>query len=146
MYALVVSFGYIIQWSLLFYDQRRSYILWLEICHHKFCHNYRHRHKFFWKCGPFQIFIFWYLKILFCWSALFISFFAAYFLLAYSYAKLFTVFVYGSWIWYFYEYIWKPVYCLSLLRGLPSKIQKSVEFVLKSTVPKTHFARTQTTW
>jgi len=28
--ALVVSFGYIMQWSLLFYDQRRSYIFWLE--------------------------------------------------------------------------------------------------------------------
>ena len=89
------------QWSLLFYDQRRSYIFWLEICHH----------KFFWKCGPFQIFIYWYLQIPFCWSALFISFFAVYFLLAYLYTKLFTVFVYGSWICIFlYEYIWKSVY------------------------------------
>ena len=36
--STVVSFGYM-QWSFLFYDQRRSYILWLEICDHKFCHN-----------------------------------------------------------------------------------------------------------
>ena len=37
--------------------------------------------------------------------------FAVYFLLAYLYPKLFTVFVYGSWICIFlYEYIWKSVY------------------------------------
>jgi len=41
--------------------------------------------------------------------------FAVYFLLAYFYAELFTVFVYGSVheYAYFYEYIWKPVYCKS---------------------------------
>jgi len=34
------------------------------------------------------------------------------FLLAYLYAKLVTVFVYGSWICIFcYEYIWKKVHC-----------------------------------
>jgi len=38
--------------------------------------------------------------------------FAVYFLLSYLYAKLFTVFVYGSWICIFcYEYIWKRVHC-----------------------------------
>ena len=68
--------------------------------------------SYFENVAIFQIFIYWYFKILFCWSALFISFFAVYYLLAYLYAKLFTVFVYGSWICIFcYEYIWKPVYC-----------------------------------
>ena len=47
MYALVVSFGY----SFLFYDQRRSFILWLEICDHLVITKYHKIIISFWKRG-----------------------------------------------------------------------------------------------
>ena len=54
------------------------------------------------KRGPFQIFIYWYLKILILLIHLVYVVFSVYILLAYLYAKLFAVFVYGSWICIFF--------------------------------------------
>ena len=62
-----------------------------------------------WPFPSFHLLMFKNSVLLIC--LVYIVFFAVYFLLAYLYAKLLTVFVYGSWICIFcYEYIWKSVH------------------------------------
>ena len=85
--------------------------------------------------------------------------FAVYFLLAYLYAKLFTVFVYGSWICIFFnEYIWKPVYNLvTTLMPLqlrqytsPTRTENTIAYVIPHSTTdyyqQSFFPRTAKEW
>ena len=104
------------QWSFLFYDHRRLYILWLEICDHKFCYNKYHKIVIiFWKCGPFPNFH----LLMFINSILLICLvyivFCCLFLACLFKCSLFNIFVYGSRISIHisYEYVSELVYWLT---------------------------------